>query len=168
MTIDVTKMNGPALIKAYNEAAAAQNKPLVKRFGDMAAAMKRTAAILGPKVKTPKAAAAPKKTKAAAAPKKTKAVAKPKAKKSSDDSIVRGGTKRDKLFNYMNKHVGEFLPISKLMQATYGESHKGLKGPLMMVMKGLRGVIATNRMGLKIEKQRKDKENHFGLISTKK
>jgi hypothetical protein len=168
-TAQLNEMDGAALLAAYNEKAATDGKPTVKRFSDRPAALRRTAAILGidppdsvnPKKRALKKEPKAKKPKAAKTPKAAKA---PREKK--DGEAVRPGSNRDKLFKYMEKHLGQQLSITSLMKATYGEARKDYKGPLMMVMKGVAGVIKSQKLKLKIEKTRENKENYFGLHST--
>lgn len=73
------------------------------------------------------------------------------------------GTNREKLLNLFEKNMGKQVPISAMMKAVYGESRKDLKGPVMMVMKGLLIVFKTQKLKLEIRKDRENKENRFGL-----
>ncbi len=170
--IDLTQKSGPELVALFNEHAEAAGLSPVKRFADTISAVRRVSQLLGQPVpegfdikksRPQPAVNAEKKT----AP-KPPAKAAPKKKIKAEGEIVRKGSYRDSLMKYFEKHEGQQISISRLMVATYGEARKDLKGPLMMVIKGLRIVISENKLGFKIEKTRENKENHFGLISTKK
>lgn len=87
---------------------------------------------------------------------------KPRAAKANGE-MVRKDSYRDKLMKVFDANIGKQVPISKLLVAVYGESRKDYKGPLMMVMKGLKDVLVTNRTGKEIRKSRENKENYFGL-----
>lgn len=155
------------LLAIYNAEAERRGLPTVKRFADAKSALKRTQAMLNGEVhsKAPKSGSA--KPKKAASAKKPAGAGKKAKRVKPDGEIVRSGSYREKLMAIFEKNKGEQVPISKLMVAVYGESRKDYKGPLMMVMKGLKSVIAANRMGLEIRKTRENKENHFGLHSKK-
>lgn len=175
-TAQLNEMDTPSLLALYNETAKTGDKPEVKRFSDRPSALRRTAALLGI---DPPASVDPKKRGKVANEMKipkvkkvkkangTPVARKPRVKKEGGP-VVREGSNRDRLFKFMEKHLGAQQSISALMKATYGESRKDYKGPLMMVMKGVEAVIATNKLKLKIAKTRENKENYFGLYSTEK
>jgi hypothetical protein len=156
---DLSSKSTAELVTIYNAKAAALNRPLVKRFADRATAEKRVAAITAPNggvaEKSRPAARAGSESNQPGA-KKPKVLAKP-------DALVRSGSYRDKLLATMEAKIGTQQPVSALMKATYGEARKDFKGPIMMVMKGLRGVLAASRKDLEIRKTRDNKENCFGL-----
>lgn len=84
-------------------------------------------------------------------------------KRRPEGALVGTGTNREKLMNAM-KPKNKYVAISDLLMAVYGKKHKELKGPLMMVVKGVKMVLAANKTGTEIRKLRKDKENHFGIF----
>lgn len=108
---------------------------------------------------------AKKPAKKAAAKKTVKKAAKKAGggRKREEGALVGKGTNREKLLAIFEANKSNQVPISKLMKAVYGESHKDLKGPLMMVIKGLGIVFKTNKLALEIRKTRENKENYFGL-----
>jgi hypothetical protein len=165
---DLSSKSMSELLTMYNAKAELMDRPPVKRFADRKSAEKRVAQIIAaiggvakagksePTVPTelpPVTAKAAKATKTAV--KRIK----------EDGALVSKGSFRDKLFNFMSaeSRLNNQQPISKLLVAVYGESRKDYKGPLMMVMKGLKVVLAANKTGLEIRKTRENKENHFGL-----
>jgi hypothetical protein len=160
--LNLSEKTTAQLIEMYNDKAFMLDRPTVKRFADRATAEKRVAQIyVANASKTTATETFVEAPKPAKEPKKAKEPAKTRAPK-EDGAVVREGSFRDKLLEILQKNEGKQVPISKLMEAVYGESRKDFKGPLMMVMKGLRGVVAANKLGT-IEKTRENKENYFGL-----
>lgn len=187
-TIDLSGKSTSELVAMYNAKAELMDRPPVKRFADRQTAEKRVNQIMNavsgvagkssgaaaPEVKEVKKEEAkepvkeqpkPASTKAPAKPTTTKASAAPKpaAKKREEGELVGKGSYRDSLLKCLNANLGKQVPISRLMEAVYGQSRKDFKGPLMMVMKGLKVVLATHKTGTEIRKTRENKENHFGL-----
>lgn len=115
---------------------------------------------------------AAKKTGKKASPKKTvkKAGMKTGAKTGNghgpgDHGMVGKGTNREKLLALFEKHKGYQVSVSQMMKAVYGEARKDLKGPIMMVMKGLQIVFKTQKKPWEFRKTRENKENYFGLYN---
>lgn len=183
--MDVTKLTGPELIKAYNDAAFMLDRPQVKRFADHATAEKRTAAIVAaskalsggtsPKHPADMSGIPEGSGKNSTHPTKDEEVA-PKAKKAkaidsveADKSVPRSGTNREKLVNALVKNAGNFVAVSKLQKAVYGDAGKHRAGPLMMIMNGFKEVQlplmkSDDGKPYELRKLRENKENHFGLF----
>lgn len=169
INLNLSEKTTAELIVMYNDKAFMLDRPAVKRFADRATAEKRVLQIYSA---TAGVAAASKPVSEAAPEVKeepkteAKPVKEPKAKKTAkpkvEGELVREGSFRDKLLTKLQSKIGSQVSISDLMTAVYGESRKDYKGPLMMVMKGLRGVLKANDIG-EIRKTRENKENCFGL-----
>lgn len=169
--MDLSSKSMSELLAMYNAKADLMDRPKVKRFADRKSAEKRVNQIVNaiggvasksngaaatPSVPPPVPATPAQIIKAKAAIKRVKA----------EGELVGKGSYRDKLLSYLQaeSRIGKPHPISKLMEAVYGEARKDFKGPLMMVMKGLKVVLDANKTGLEIRKSRENKENHFGLF----
>lgn len=173
-TMDLSSKSMSELLIMYNNKAESMDRPKVKRFADRKSAEKRVNQIVNaignvasksngtataaaePSIPLPEPAKPMEIIKAKAAIKRVKA----------EGELVGKGSYRDKLLAYLqaDSRVGKPQPISKLMEAVYGQARKDFKGPLMMVMKGLKVVLEANKTGLEIRKSRENKENHFGLF----
>ncbi len=88
-----------------------------------------------------------------------------KTRGAGDGSMVGKGTNREKLLALFEKNKGYQVSISDMMKAVYGKAQKDLKGPVMMVMKGLLIVFKTQKKPWEIRKTRENKENYFGLYN---
>jgi hypothetical protein len=169
--MDLSGKSMSELVTMYNAKADLMDRPKVKRFSDRKAAEKRVNQIVNAiggvasktnggtpdmPVPAPVIATPAQINKAKARVKRVKA----------EGELVGKGSYRDKLLGFLQaeSRVGKPQPISRLMEAVYGQARKDFKGPLMMVMKGLKVVLDTNKTGLEIRKSRENKENHFGLF----
>jgi hypothetical protein len=82
-----------------------------------------------------------------------------------EHGMVGKGTNRENLLALFEKNKGYQVSISAMMKAVYGEARKDLKGPIMMVMKGLLNVFKAQKKPWEIRKTRENKENYFGLYN---
>lgn len=167
--IDLSGKSMSELITMYNAKADLMDRPSVKRFADRKSAERRVEQIINAiggvtNAGKTNGTSAPQQNVATPAQKEKAKVAVARIKKDGD--LVGKGSYRDKLLAHLqsDNRIGKPQPISRLMEAVYGQSRKDFKGPLMMVMKGLKVVLEANRTGLEIRKSRENKENHFGLF----
>jgi hypothetical protein len=173
-TMDLSGKSMSELLELYNNKADLMDRPKVKRFSDRKTAEKRVEQItnaIGGVASAGKSNGHAVEPKAAEPVKPPVKVAKPKSSEQREDGALVGkGSYRDKLLNYLQAEhrLNVQHPISELLIAVYGEDRKDFKGPLMMVMKGLKAVLADNRTGLEIRKTRENKENYFGLHEQQK
>lgn len=79
---------------------------------------------------------------------------------------VRPGSNREKLLLKLLKSEGKQVSLNELLIAVYGSPDHGMRGPMLMVMKGLFSLIETDNIPYKIEKQKNGKEISFGINKT--
>lgn len=168
--IDLSGKSTGELVTMFNAKADILGIPPVKKFADRKTAearvskiIERVGSVAGATKTNGNGANAPAVTPALVAKTKEQIA---KVKRRTEGEMVGKGSYRDKLLSFMQlaSNTGKFISISRLMEAVYGQSRKDFKGPLMMVMKGLKVVLDENKTGLEIRKSRENKENHFGLF----
>jgi hypothetical protein len=78
----------------------------------------------------------------------------------------RPGSKREALIKAFLAKRNKFVSLAALIKATYGDSADldEMKGPIMMVMKGMNKMITDNKLSVEIVKQKNGKEVAYGLI----
>ncbi len=191
--IDLSGKTSQDLLTLFNEKAALLGLPQVKRFSDRKAAERRVSEIIAKIGSVPQpqdetrdfptqtiSTETPTTTTADTAKEsddmatknkgKTNSVKKGRGRsKRAEDALVGEGSYRDRLLKTFLNSRGEpsrkQIPMGDLVKAVYGNNYKEYRAPLMMVMKGLRQVLAANKTGREIRKTRENKENHFGLYN---
>lgn len=146
-------MTGPELVAAFNvmamsEAGLASGVRVVARFPDTATGVKRCetlAKLVGSYSEAPKTATVK--------PKKISSkVTEPQQRPIAVEFGARNGTNREKLILALHANYRKMVPVNKLAEAVYGAADKHNEGALMMVMKGVYAMIATNKLPYEVRK----------------
>lgn len=149
MSKNVSEMSSSELVTEFNRLAATAGLKPVKRFADRKSAIKRISALKP-------------KTNGAKAPKK---VAKEdKRSKIGVEFNVRSGTNREKLLEALHANYRKPVTKRELLKTVYGSQSEDNQVAILMVMKGLNGMISKDRLPYKVVRGKNDKkETTFAL-----
>lgn len=146
-------MTGPELAAAFNVMAASKaglalGSKVVARFPDTATGVKRCEALaklVGTSSQVP-----------------TKSEKLTKTRKPVQASLgqqpiaiefgARNGTNREKLILALHANFKKIVPVNDLLLTVYGVNDESNTGALMMVMKGVYAMIATNKLPYEVRK----------------
>jgi hypothetical protein len=78
------------------------------------------------------------------------------------------GTNREKLLEALHRRVGKQVTSADLQKAVYGRSKNASHGALMMIVKGLEGMIKKGRLPFQVKKEKIDGAITLGLHSKKR
>lgn len=165
---DFTTLHGTSLVEAFNAMAASKEgialgaKP-VTRFSDTKTGVKRCetlASSIRAHREGQKAEAERDKKK----PTTKTAKEKPEPKKHETQfGKVTQGSNRDKLLARLLEAQGDYLSRNDLMVVVYGVADKDHRGRLAMVLKGLGQLIASRKLGYKLETRKEGKDTLVAL-----
>ena len=78
----------------------------------------------------------------------------------------RDGSKRKVITDLLVARAGEFVLLTDLLTAIYGNPDVSMEGGLMMVLKGVKVDIAVNKQPVELRKQKIGNTKSFGLFRT--
>lgn len=173
---DLVNLSSATIVEVFNSIAlAGSGLAPVKKFADRAVAIRRTfdALSLIPVQENTLVEEVPAEPKAPAVEKKAPKAKVPHvafgdAQKPAEGIVAEFGvspsSNRSKLLLAFEAKKNLYIPVSEMMEATYGESRKDYKGRMSLVLKGLVHVIKAGSLPYEIRKIRENKEVHFGLF----
>lgn len=166
--VEWTDGNGQACNSEHASMEGAQKKArdMSKKFGTATMTSEGAAAKITYEAgKIVKAGSQETKTTQPQTKEKETTVAKSKADSISEQFGAREGSNLQSLVGIMSKNLNKYVPINELVKEVYGNQKAENKGPLMMVMKGIKVKIERDKLKFEVRKQREDKVNSFGLFA---
>lgn len=175
--MNMAEVSTSALVAAHNAAAEMLGQKTVSKFQDRATAERRTRAMVSQITDLSKRPEPFREGEAAQPSAPVVQGTKEQASKPADtpkpsgalDFGERPGSKRERLIKILVRNRNEYVTLADLIGAVYGGNVNEfmideMKGPLMMVMKGMEAMIEKRKLPVKIVKQKQGKDIKYGLI----